>query len=354
MFDFPNAPVLNQQVLEPNGAVLRWDGVKWVNAAGQVSSVTPTYNNVGRNLLHNPLFNIAQRGVGAFTANGSYTVDRWAISFGAGETNSVTRVGMTDTGRAAIGDEAAQFILGNTFTGAAGAANYNQVFQRLEGVRRLAGKTVTVSFWANSTIASLKVGVSFNQYFGSGGSPSTGVTGAGQSATLSSSAGTWTMQVLTLAIPSAAGKTLGTNGDDFTQFNLWFSAGASNATASGSVGVQSGYIGLWGVQLEIGSVATPLEKPDPQQDLAKCQRFYQSSSFGMWLYTGVGTNLLVDVQLPVQMRAAPTIVTSGVNQSNCTGAAVTAVGSSGYQTFATGTALGQMAFNGSYTASADL
>ena len=43
-----------------------------------------------------------------------------------------------------------------------------------------------------------------------------------------------------------------------------------------NVGVQSGSIAIWGVQLEIGSVATPLEKPDPQQDLAKCQRFYQT------------------------------------------------------------------------------
>lgn len=47
-----------------------------------------------------------------------------------------------------------------------------------------------------------------------------------------------------------------------------------NARA-GLIGVQSYTLQLWGVQLEIGSVATALEMPDPQQDLAKCQRFYQ-------------------------------------------------------------------------------
>ena len=48
------------------------------------------------------------------------------------------------------------------------------------------------------------------------------------------------------------------------------------ATRAGNIGVQSGTVYLWGVQLEIGSVATPLDYGGtPQQQLAQCQRFFQ-------------------------------------------------------------------------------
>ena len=38
MFDFPNAPVVNQTVTAPNGGFFIWDGTKWSNGAGP----TPT------------------------------------------------------------------------------------------------------------------------------------------------------------------------------------------------------------------------------------------------------------------------------------------------------------------------
>ena len=77
---------------------------------------------------------------------------------------------------------------------------------------------------------------------------------------------------MTIAIPSTSGKTVGSVGDDYTGLVLYYSSGATTNVQAGGVGVQSGTINIWGVQLEVGSVATPLEKPDPQQDLAKCQR----------------------------------------------------------------------------------
>ena len=129
---------------------------------------------------------------------------------------------------------------------------------------------------------------------------------------------------MTFAIPSVVGKTLGTNNDHSTSVNLWFSAEASLAVRSGSIGVQSGSIFLWGVQLEVGSVATPLEKPDPQQDLAKCQRFARfingsarGSASGAGQVTGCSLGF-------APMRATPTYSVINVGTAaNVTGGVLT-------------------------------
>ena len=104
------------------------------------------FGNVGRNLLHNALFNVAQRGAGGFTATG-YTIDCWALGLTL-DTANVNPVAAADADRAGIGDEAATTLLANTFTGNAGASAATIVYQPIENVRRLAGKTVTASFWA--------------------------------------------------------------------------------------------------------------------------------------------------------------------------------------------------------------
>jgi hypothetical protein len=81
---------------------------------------------------------------------------------------------------------------------------------------------------------------------------------------------------------------------------------------------QTANINIWGVQLEIGSVATPLEKPDPQQDLAKCQRFYCVGHFNFSGLGGGGANASQSMSFPVFMRAAPTVAENTVNSSGCT------------------------------------
>jgi hypothetical protein len=72
--------------------------------------------------------------------------------------------------------------------------------------------------------------------------------------------------------------------------------------------VQSGHIDVWGVQLEVGSVATPLEKLDPAIDFANCLRFFQTGAGLMFGYGAAGTFVAHGVQLPVVMRANPAIL----------------------------------------------
>jgi len=308
-------------------------------------------HNVGRNLLHNALFNIAQRGAGGFTTSGAYTADRWVMWITL-DTLSVSISTLGDAGRTQIGDEAATSGLAIAVTGNAGATALSLFGQRIENVRRLAGKTVTVSFWAVGS-AALKVGVSLTQNFGSGGSPSPSVDVNGQAVTVAT---TWARYSLTFAMPSSVGKTLGTTaGTDFTALNFWLSAGANSNTASGNVGVQSGSFTFWGVQLEIGSVATPLEKPDPQQDLAKCQRFYQTGHFWLGGFGQPAGTVGYAVRLSIQMRVPPTVVPSFTTQSNCSGGTVgAAVSSDSIPFYSIASSQAGIFFDGTFTASADL
>jgi hypothetical protein len=386
-FDFPNTPTNGQQVTGPNGAVYTWDGTKWTtstatapyvlkagdtmtgalvlpaNASAALqavpkqqldAAVAPALSNVGRNLLHNPLFNIAQRGTGPWTTSNTYSADRWQ-QWTSVSTVSTTIIAASDTNRIQIGDEAATSLLQSVVTGTAGTGDYVALTQPIENVRRCAGKTVTVSFYALS-VAGLKLGVSLDQNYGTGGSPTAPVNGAGQAVTLTSS---FVRYSLTFTVPSSAGATLGTNGDSHTSLWFWLTAGSALNTRSGGIGQQSGGFAFWGIQLEIGPTMTPLEKLDPRLDLANCQRFYLATqrqiriAFNAW---GGGAYQALPVYFPVSMRAAPVIVL-GTSSNVANIASVNSVNSDtqGFAIQALSTAAGGTTNDmAGFTASADL
>jgi len=339
---------------------------QWVpatNIAGLANAATKqdvaaAMGNVGRNLIHNPLFNIAQRGAGPWTTLGTYTSDRWFMN-GSADAISFSVALASDTDRTQIGDETAGLVLQNVFTGNAGAAAYNFAVQYIESARRLCGNTVTVSFWAKASVGTPKLGANIYQSFGTGGSPSTGgwVSATGQAVQLT---GTFTRYALTFTIPSASGKTFGTAANDSHGLTFFFSSGSTNNAAAGNIGVQSGTVRIWGVQLEIGNVATPLEKPDPRYDLSNCQRFYQIGQQQQQMQSqGAATTYTTIFPLPVTMRATPTIIGNFTTQIGGTGS-VAGIGSTtagtGVQfniaiSGATGNAVNVF---GTWTASADL
>src|SRR5215472_2309731 len=323
-----------------------------ISSFASVTVSAGAYGNVGRNLLHNALARVQQRGAGPFAAAG-YGLDRWETLLGSGDTVSIIAAAISDAQRTQIGDEAAVWSLYNTFTGAAAAGSYVLIAQRIEGVRRLAGKTVTVSFWAIAGSGTPKLGVSIDQVFGTGGSPTAPVLGNGQAVTLST---TFTRYTLTFAIASSSGMTLGSNGNDCTQLNFWYSSGSTNATRSGNVGVQAAAIGLWGIQLEIGSAATPLEKLEPRIDAENCQRFYCAGT-GTWSFyaSAASQNAFFTVPFSVIMRATPTVAVTGSGGgawSVVTG--YTAEPDNFVIEAASSAAASPIYFNYSYTASAEL
>ena len=385
--DFPNSPTNGQTYTGPNNATWQWDGTKWVAGYGASSAyapvvspvftgdpqaptpasgdadasiattafVAPSWNNAGRNLVHNSMFNVWQRGF-TFTANpttGRYTADRWAVSPNSGDSITVSRNTPSAQNVTDIGDENCASLLGLTVTGTSGG--FTQLTQKIEAVKRLAGKTVTISFWANSS-ASLKIGINLLVQYGTGGSPSADIWVLSTGIAVTTAAGaTFQRFSATVSIPSAAGKTLGTNGDDSTILSLWLSSGAATASLAGNIGVQSGVFNIWGVQLEVGSVATPLERVDPVDDLRRCQRFYQGAdNVAMQAYSAAGQWMAQTLRLATPMRAAPTITLSGMTYTNASDAGTANVTSTGFLIYAPATATGQAFFIGNFTASADL
>jgi hypothetical protein len=316
--------------------------------------VAPSFDNVGRNLLHNGMFNIQQRGAGPFTSPG-YTADRWR-AFIVSDTASFSLVALSDADRAAIGDEAAQYALQNVFTGNSATGAFNEITQPIENVRRLGGKTITLSFWAKAASGTPSLGFNAFQGFGTGGSPSTAVQAqaTGNLVTLST---TWTRYSTTLTIPSTSGKTLGTNNDHYTLLEIGFSSGATDSATFGGLGVQSGTIQLWGLQLEIGASLTPLEKIDPQIDIANCKRFYQAGNGQDLEFSGYATAGLDtghSVPLIPQMRATPTTVNYNFGTlTNCT-ATLTAMSNNFLLCKTTASATGGFTAIGGWNASADL
>lgn len=267
------------------------------SAASATLANTLVGTNVGRNKFHNPLFAVAQRGAGPFTG-AAYTLDRWRLALNT-DANSVTQTALVDADRTAIGDEAATVCLKNVMSSAGAAASLSEIYQRLEDVRRLAGKTVTVSFWAKASSA-LNIGVWMFQTFGTGGSPSSSVNVAPTTIALTTS---WARYQAVIAVPSIIGKTLGTTvNTSYLQVAFAFSSGATNAATLG-VGVQSGTFSLWGMQLEVSSTASPLDKTDIREDIANCQRFYNAIT----TFVGPTATYATTYSFPVRMIAAPAV-----------------------------------------------
>ena len=318
--------------------------------AAEAAVQTIAYDNLGRNRIQNSLFNVQQRGAGAFTTNGAYTADRWTQSLST-STLSTTLVSLADTDRTAIGDEEAQNALQGVFGGTSGTNDFCYIIQKIESVRRLSNKTVTLSFWARATSGTPKLGISYSQVFGAGGSPSATVNTNGVATAALST--TWTRYTQTATLPSASGKTLGTAGD-YTSVNIWLSCGATNNTFAGGIGVQSGTIQLWGVQLEIGSAASAIEKLGFGLDLINCQRFYQTSTIYGQTYVTSGTAYGMSAWLPVAMRALPTIATLSAANANIGTVTLAAASTTVVTAAGTASSSGGTAINMSFSASADL
>ncbi|WP_432721302.1 hypothetical protein R0381_002560 [Jeongeupia wiesaeckerbachi] len=214
-----------------------------------------------RNKLINGNFDFWQRGTTYNYTSGisTHCADRWYLAnigtFGA--STGLSRMALTP-------DEipgASYALYWKRVAPVADTISY-EIGQRIEGVRTLAGKTITLSFWYKNDVGSAPPFVSFSQIFGTGGSPSTIVSTSSQVIPASS---TWTKVVMQFALPSIAGKTLGTNGDDFLVLKI-----------VGPKDVAGGYY-LSQVQLEEGLVATPFEQRPMQIELTLCQRYYRTS-----------------------------------------------------------------------------
>jgi hypothetical protein len=193
--------------------------------------------------------------------------------------------------------------------------------QKIENVRSFAGQTITLSFWAKASTGTPNIAVELVQNFGSGGSPSSSVTGIG--ATKFAITSSWARYSVTISVPSISGKTIGTTANtSFLTAGIWTSAGSDYNSRTDSLGNQNITVDIWGVQVEAGSVATAFQTATGtlQGELAACQRYYylhastlSNRAIGMGCYVS-STSAVVGFNLPVTMRVTPTAtVASGTD-----------------------------------------
>lgn len=259
-----------------------------------------------RNYLINGGFDVWQRGTSQ-TVSGYGSDDRW-INATTASTITHSRQAFT-LGQTDVPGES-EFYSRTAVTSVDDAgANYARKEQRIEGVRTLAGKTSTVTFWAKAD-ASKDMSVNVEQFFGTGGSPSASVFVAPQKVSLTTS---WQKFSLTFAIPSISGKTIGTGGNDFLAFRFWFDAGSNYDDQTDSLGNQSGTFDIARVSLREGDVTAlddPFEERSYGEELALCQRYYLDAwdadlFIDAYQISGGYSSLLV--VFPSTMAGSPTV-----------------------------------------------
>lgn len=264
-----------------------------------------------RNKIINGDFDIWQRATSQ-TLSGYGSDDRW-LNENVGSTKVASRQTFTLGQTAVPGNP--QFFARTVVTTVAGAGNYVRKTQRIEGVRTLAGKTVTLTLHGTAD-ASRNIAVEFVQNFGTGGSPSAAVTGIGsQQMALTT---TPAKKTVTINIPSIAGKTLGSNANDYLELVIWFDAGTTFNARAANLGQQSGTFDIAHVSVVEGNAtqeADPFGSVSVANEQLLCDRFFQKiTNVLLGGYGIASSSLFANVARRTRMRTAPT--TSAANIAN--------------------------------------
>lgn len=274
-----------------------------------------------RNAIRNGDMGVIQRGAGAFTVTSAHTADGW-IKGHSGGTHSITLEGI---GLGTYDNTGLGMILRSVVAAQSVAGDYASIQQRIESVRTLAGKQVTLSFIAIAASGTPKLGVEVVQHFGTGGAPSADVNTAVSAVTISTTA---TRYTVSFTVPTVLGKTRGTNNNDYLAVIFWLSAGSTYATRASSIGIQNATIDISDIQLEAGSVATAFERLPQAVQLAWCQRYYYAigtlaGDTGSSIFYGHGFAISatvgqIAVPFPTAMRVIPTFLSVGAGTSSLT------------------------------------
>ena len=256
--------------------------------SGDFVPATPLSN---RNIIINGDFRVNQVGnkTGITTDEKQFAGDRWTLNVngalgtwsGGTEADAPTGSGFRNSGYANC----------TTADASPASSNFVRIEQRFEGqdlqqIRKgtSSAKQVTLSFWVkspNTGIHIVELEDKDNSRYCS------------QSYTIGT-ANTW--EYKTATFPADTTGELNDDNGESLRINFWLGAG-SDKTGGGSLGTtwhttentravgqvnvggavhsSNNYWQITGVQLELGSVATPFEMQSYGEELLKCQRYYQ-------------------------------------------------------------------------------
>lgn len=278
-----------------------------------------------KNRIINGDMRIAQRGTSFSNPTaGFYTLDRWYIrTQNASIVSTITQSTTAPTGFVN------SFYLSIGTGASSGSTDRAQLYQGIEGFNvadfgwgTANAQTVTLSFWARSSKTG-QFGGSLQNNAGNRSYPFIYTI---------SSANTWEQKSVTIAGDTSGTWTtdntagiqlnfdLGAGSSFLTTASSWASGDYRGATGDTSIVATTGAtFYITGVQLEVGSTATPFERRMYGQELALCQRYFyknKGDGAGSGPY-GIGhcrSNYLRGlIHLPVVMRTTPTMTNTGTD-----------------------------------------
>ena len=336
-----------------------------------INGYTPTMSNMaGRNRIINGAMVFDQRNAGASSApagssGGTYTLDRWVYQASATGKFTVQQNAGSVTPPAGFSK-----YLGLTVASAVtvGSTDYFNIYQVTEAnnVSDLAWGTssaanVTLSFWVRSSLTGTF-----------GGSLRNGAVNRTYPFNYTiSSANTWEKKSITIA-----GDVSGTWATDNSQgIYITWSLGVGSTYSGGTVntwnavnyqapsspqsvvGTSGATFYITGVQLEAGSVATPFEHRQYGQELALCQRYYETGLVGFVGTVTSGHAAGTAVPFAVTKRTTPTMSQAASLNASGFGSGVGSyfvTGADGVAVYHTATVTGNCSWVDRYIAAAEL
>lgn len=290
-------------------------------AAILAASGSPGTTTGFKNRIINGAMGIAQRGTSftGLSTDGTYTLDRWFYAMNGGGAMSSAQ---SSTAPAGFVNSILSTV--TTADGTVSSGSYYQLRQAIEGLNctdlawgTADAKTVTVSFWVNSSVT----GTYTFSLRNTGGAVSYITTYS------ISAANTWTKITITVPGPTS-GTWLTTNGVGI--FATWdFGTGSPAVTSTTNSWISGNYTGatgatklintngatfyLTGVQLEVGTTATNFDFRSYGTELSLCQRYYAQNLNPSIGGIGTASSFVTTLRFPVPMRTTPTMsVISGM------------------------------------------
>ena len=368
------------QHLNGSGTNATLDANGNMTVAGTVAGAS---SNMFRNRIINGAAQIWQRGT-SFTSitTNTYTTDRFYVNIGTPGTGVFRVDQVTDT-PSGQGFPYSMKLYPTTAMSSVGGATYLSFVQLIEGFNvadlaygTSAAKSITISFWVKSNITGITCGTLIQNG---------GYAGTDRSYPFNytiNAADTWQQVIVT--IPGDTGGTISYNNAWGLQLNLGYMAVGTNyqngsintwnANPSGNSYLASGfsyinrasstsnYMSFTGIQLEVGTVATPFEFRQYGTEMGLCMRYYINYSYPTYgspigfTFNAAGvSNWHISYPLPVFMRTAPTLTWSEWTTSNASSTKYfQAQGSGGFNVYCASSGAGYGYFFGGYTASAEL
>jgi len=297
-----------------------------IDSSGNVTAsqgFVPSTQLSHRNLIINGAMQVAQRGTsGTNTGDSQFpSVDRWL-------TRTYNGTGRVTLARQNIDSNGFRYSVRATpsTTDTSGTYGYT-LGQYIEGNNTnhlnwgtSSAQTITLSFWVKSSETGT-FSVSFRNGAGdrswvSSYSISTSDTFEYKTITVTGSTdGTWATDTnASILLEFCYG---GQTSKSTSSLDQWVTGNYTAATGQTDIMQStSNYFEITGVQLEMGSVATPFEHRSYGEELAKCQRYYEIASGGWYGYPAGQSNHRISVPYKATKRAAPTL-TKLVSSENC-------------------------------------